>query len=107
MARWLRRVLIRIHEFAAAGKVRLTAKADRELVALGLGLDPDDVRELLVSLTSADCAGRQVSRATGEWMYVFKPPVCGELVYVKLILRSGCVILSFHQDEERGHEKDE
>lgn len=88
MARWLRRVLIRIHEFAVGGKVRLTAKADRELVTLGLGLDPDDVRELLVSLTSADCAGRQVSRATGEWMYLFKSPVCGKLVYVKLILRS-------------------
>jgi hypothetical protein len=32
-------------------------------------------------------------------MYVFKPNVGGILVYVKLILRRGCVVVSFHKDE--------
>ena len=32
-------------------------------------------------------------------MYVFKPNVVGILVYVKLILRRGCVVVSFHEDE--------
>jgi len=32
-------------------------------------------------------------------MYVFKPPVGGIVVYVKLILRSDCVVISFHEEE--------
>jgi len=40
-------------------------------------------------------------------MYVFKPSVGGILAYVKLILRRGCVVVSFHEDaggdDEEGH----
>ena len=32
-------------------------------------------------------------------MYVFKPRVGGDTLYLKLILRSECVVLSFHEDE--------
>jgi hypothetical protein len=32
-------------------------------------------------------------------MYVFKPNVGGIVVYVKLILRRGGVVVSFHEDE--------
>lgn len=43
----------------------------------------------------------------GEWMYVFKPYVGGRVLYVKLIVRDGCVVVSFHEDEGEGHEEDE
>jgi hypothetical protein len=32
-------------------------------------------------------------------MYVFKPRVAGTSLYVKLILRSDCVIVSFHEED--------
>ena len=40
-------------------------------------------------------------------MYVFKPYVGGRVLYVKLIVRDGCVVVSFHEDEGEGHEEDE
>jgi hypothetical protein len=101
MPRWLPSVLARIHELAASGHIRLTLKAAREVSALGLGLDPEDVRDILAGLRPSESVGRLASRVTGEWMYVFRPCVGGETVYVKLILRSDCVVVSFH--EERDH----
>ena len=50
--------------------------------------------------------GRLESAATGEWMYLFKPRLAGMVVYVKLILRNDCVVVSFHEDEGVGHEED-
>ena len=32
----------------------------------------------------------EVSRATKEWAYVFKPQLAGMVLYVKLVLRSDC-----------------
>jgi hypothetical protein len=32
-------------------------------------------------------------------MYVFKPVIGGDVVYVKLILRNDCIIVSFHEDD--------
>ncbi len=46
-----------------------------------------------------------VSDATGEWMYVFKPDVGGIAIYVKLIPRDGCLVVSFHEDED-GHDEE-
>ncbi len=56
-------------------------------------------------LRAADFAKRLASEATGEWTYVFKPIVGGIVVYVKLILRRGCVVVSFLEDEG-GDEED-
>jgi hypothetical protein len=47
-----------------------------------------------------DYAGRVESATTGEWMYIFKPAVAGSVVYVKLVVRADCVVISFHEDEE-------
>ena len=105
MPRWLPEALQRIHEFAAASKLRLTYKAERE--ALRLGLSPGDVRDVTAGLSAEDSAGRLVSETTGEWMYVFKPDVGGQIIYVKLVLREDCVVVSFHEDEGGGHEEDE
>jgi hypothetical protein len=78
MPRWLPKVLKRIHELAAEGKYRLTYKAQWE--AGKLGLAPEDVQDVLVSLGSSDFAGRVASGTTGEWMYVFKPYVGGQVL---------------------------
>ena len=57
-------------------------------------------------MSAGDSAGRLVSETTGEWMYVFKPTVGGQVLYVKIVLRADCVVVSFHEDERAGHEED-
>ncbi|HUY28752.1 MAG TPA: type II toxin-antitoxin system MqsR family toxin [Candidatus Binataceae bacterium] len=96
--RWLTSALRRIKNLAIARKVAFTLKALRELPELGL--DEEDACEVLASLTTGDSAGRERSAATGEWMYVFKPEVAESVLYVKVILRSNCVLISFHEDED-------
>lgn len=98
MPRWLQGVLGRIRELASAGKVRFTHKALRELVSLDLELDQDDCCDLLKKLTATDSAGRIRSTITGEWMYVFKPTITSRRLYLKLILRGDCIIISFHEE---------
>ena len=94
----------RARELAAQGRVRFTMKALRELTALDLVLDEEDACHVLANLAASDFVERLGSRRTGEWMYVFRPRVGGVVVYMKLILRSDCVVLSFHEEEERGDE---
>jgi hypothetical protein len=98
-------VLSRVQRLAADRRVRFTLKAQRELAMLGL--DALDGCEALASLVSGDAAGRLRSGATGEWMYVFKPVVGGEVLYVKLILRNDCIVVSFHEDEGGRDEEEE
>ena len=105
MPRWLAKVLKRIHQLAAADGVRLTYKAGRE--GLMLGLSPEDVRDVVAGLITQDSAGRLTSVTTGEWMYVFKPAVGGQIIYIKLVVREDCVVVSFHEDEGGGHEEDD
>jgi Motility quorum-sensing regulator, toxin of MqsA len=105
MSRWLAAVLTRVHELAHAGELRLTAKAFDELSSLDLALDADDVRDVLLALTADDSVGRLRSAITDEWMYIWKPEVFETVLYVKLIVRDNCVILSFHEDEGGRHEE--
>jgi len=100
MRRWLPKILKRIRERAAAREVMFTLKALRELANLDPGLDAEDACEILVNLTAEDSAGRIESATTGEWMYLFKPQLGGTVLYVKVILRGKCVVISFHEDEE-------
>lgn len=79
--------------------MRFTGKAIRELSALDVGLDVQDACDVLAALTADDFAARFESASTGEWMYVFKPFVAGRSVYLKLILRADCLVVSFHEDE--------
>ena len=40
-------------------------------------------------------------------MYVFKPSVGGTVLYVKVIVRGDCIVISFHEDEEEeAHDED-
>jgi hypothetical protein len=82
----------------AGGGVSFTHKALRELADLDLGLDEDDCCNVLKELTAPNSAGRIKSTTTGEWMYVFKPTVTGACLYLKLILRGNCIIISFHEE---------
>jgi hypothetical protein len=106
MPPWLPRVLTRIRELAVARKVLFTLKARRELAGLGVGLDEEDACDVLKKLTTEDSAGRLESESTGEWMYLFKPWLAGVVLYVKVILRNDCIVVSFHEDEG-GHEEDD
>lgn len=36
-----------------------------------------------------------------RWMYVFKPRVAETVLYLKLILRADCVVVSFHEEGDR------
>ena len=98
--RWATSVLREIRVSAAQRKVRFTLKAFQELGRLGMGLDEADACDVLANLTRSDLVGRLVSEKTGEWMYVFKPSVGGIVVYVKVVLRGNCVVISFHEEEE-------
>jgi hypothetical protein len=80
--------------------VRFTLKALREIVALELGLDEIDACAVLGGLKRADCCGRLRSKDTSEWLYVFKPNVAGETLYIKVIVRSECIVISFHEQVE-------
>jgi hypothetical protein len=102
-SRWLTSALRRIEDLAIARKVAFTLKALRELAELNL--DEEDACDVLASLTAEDCAGRKKSATTGEWMYVFKPEIAGSVLYIKVILRTNCVLISFHEDEDEPHEE--
>jgi hypothetical protein len=39
-------------------------------------------------------------------MYVFKPKVVGIVLYVKVVLRRECVVISFHENENGPDEVD-
>ena len=104
---WLPEAIARIRVLADARKVRFTLKARQELANLESGLDEDDASDLLASLTAEDSAGRVSSVATGEWMYVFLPHVGEQIMYVKLVLREDCVVVSFHENEDGAHEEGE
>jgi len=102
MPRWLRDILPRIRELAHAKRVRFTYKALRELDDLGLGLDSDDCCDVLEHLTVADSDGRFRSLIGNEWMYLFTPTVMGTKLYLKVIVRGECVIISFHEADYGG-----
>ena len=107
MPRWLPKALARIRELAVARRVLFTLKARRELASLELGLDEEDACDVLSNLTAEEAVGRLESVTTGEWMYLFKPLLAGTVLYIKLILRNDCIVVSFHEDEGGGHEEED
>lgn len=99
MPRWLSRVLARVRRLAAQGKVAFTDKALEELQALDLGLDERDATELIANLKVVDFTSRLRSGQAAEWLYVFRPHIGDVALYVKLALRSVCIVVSFHQEQ--------
>jgi hypothetical protein len=98
--RWLVRALEEIRRCGRMRSVDFTIKADEELLGLGLALNRDDACDVLASLSIRDFAERTVSTLTGEVMYVFTPRVAGIFLYVKLLLRRRCVVISFHEQDD-------
>ncbi len=97
--RWLAAVLERVHGLALPGRVRFTLKAFQGLAALDMGLDEKDAQHVLANLAPGDFVERTASKKTGEWMYMFKPRVGEVIIYVKVIVRTSCVVISFHEDQ--------
>jgi len=59
---------------------------------------------VLVKLVASEFAERVRSKGTGEWMYVFNPRFGGLRIYLKVILRADCVVISFHEERDENHE---
>jgi hypothetical protein len=98
--RWLVRVLEEIRRCGLMRSVDFTVKADEELLGLGLALNRDDACDILARLSIRDFVERTISTVTGELMYVFTPRVAGISLYVRLILRRRCVVISFHEQDK-------
>jgi len=105
MTRALSDIVRRVRTLGAARRVRFTWKALRELASLGL--DARDACEALEALRAADFVRRIASGRTGERLYLFKPRILGIPVYLKFVLRDGCVVVSFHEDENQNEEDGE
>ncbi len=99
MERWVWWAAARIRALGAARRVRFTHKALEELYRLDLGLDESDAADILASLSPSEVVGRMRSSRGGEWMYVLEPGVGAIPLYVKVILRDECVVISFHARE--------
>ena len=97
MGRALGDVLRRVRALASERRVRITLKALRELALLGL--DTEDACETLQVLRASDFGQTLSSERTGERMYVFNPDVGDASIYLKFVLRDGCLVVSFHEDE--------
>src|SRR5476649_1240825 len=95
--RWAMRVLAEIRRLVAHRLVRFTFKASEELGELAL--DEEDALQILAELTVADLSGGLESVKTPEWLYIFKPKVGELMLYVKLVVRAECLVVSFHEDD--------
>jgi len=101
----LANVLRRVRALAAERRVRFTLKALRELALLSH--DAEDACETLEGLRASDFVRRLTSESTGEWMYVFKPRLGEASIYLKFVLRDGCLVVSFHEDEDGNGDHEE
>src|SRR5690242_16470901 len=61
-------------------------------------VDETDVCHLLLDLKISDFKERKHSNITDEWLYIFLISVEDCQIYLKLILRNNCLIISFHED---------
>ena len=97
MPRWSRPVIPRVQQAVFAGRVRLTHKALSEVASLGI--NEMDALDILLRLVEADASSRFRSERGTGWMYVFRPVVAEVKLYVKLMVKDGCVVISFHENE--------
>jgi putative zinc finger/helix-turn-helix YgiT family protein len=104
---WLTKVLKRIRARAFAREVMFTLKALRGACRPGSRLGRRRRMRHPRQNDAADSARRLKSTTTGEWMYVFKPRASQIVLYIKLIIRSNCVVISFHEDASDGHQENE
>jgi hypothetical protein len=99
MVNWRKKALGKVHLHVREQRVLFTLKALRELEALELGLDQDDVCRILEDLDETDLSQRIAFELTHEWLYIFKTSVAEIELYLKVAIRHSCVLISFHEDE--------
>ena len=63
-----------------------------------IAFDVQDACDVLNRLRSVDFDSVSTSIGTGETLYIFKPEVASMRLYVKLLMRAHCVVISFHED---------
>ncbi len=107
MPQWLKGTLARIHELAGQRRVRFTEKALLGLGGLDLALDEADGSDVVGALSRKDFVERVRSKRTNEWMYIFKPRIADFVVYLKLVLRDDCVVISFHPEMYENEEEEQ
>ncbi len=56
--------------------------------------------ERIRELAAENWSCRIFSKVTGEAMYVFKPITTFGPLYLKLVIRNECVVVSFHEEVE-------
>ncbi len=95
-------VIDQIKLLALAGRVIFTAKALYELESMDIGLDSTDVCLLLTTLEKNDFHDRILSKITDEYLYVFIVRISNIEVYLKIMIRQSCVIISFHENRSKG-----
>ena len=96
----LRSTLLCIRELAAADAVRITMKARNEMAILRPPATFGDVIDVLQDLAVQDWSTTLRSAVTGEPMHVFKPMTRFGLLYLKVVIRLDCVVVSFHEEVE-------
>lgn len=104
MGKHLTLEVAKINRLAKEGKIRFTHKALREISRLEMDLDVDDVCSMLQEIKVKYFWEKTRSDKTGEWMYIFKPIVAGITIYLKIIMRSDCIVISFHEDTPQSEE---
>ena len=100
MSRSIPRLLSRVRKLAEQGRVNFTRKAYRELATFDQPIVESDAIDIIIAFTEHDFVQRIKSHITGEHMYVFKTRIGNLWIYVKLLLRDECIIVSFHEDTE-------
>lgn len=103
MPRWLPGVLTRIRALAAAGRIAFTDKASAEMQDIGLGRD--DVDQILRNLAAGDHPARLRSGPLQELLYSFQPVLAGLRLYLKVAIRTDCVVISCHEDQTEAQEE--
>ncbi len=63
-------------------------------------MDEADACDLMAALSARDFSERLLSEHTAEYLYVFKPVVAATTLYLKIIIRGQCVVVSLHEDGE-------
>jgi hypothetical protein len=120
MSRGIASVVKRARALAAERNGRVTPKALRELTNLDLDATAATAAcEALawhavvevhragrgLTFTTVDCVVRVVAEAAGKCVHGLKPDIGGIAKEAELIVRSGRLVVSFHEDED-GHDKD-
>lgn len=70
-------------------------------------LSHEDGEDIIAGLGRQDFHRRLRSHVLAEPLWVFRPEVNDEVLWVKLALRADCIIVSFHRDDEDGHGEEE